>query len=195
MPADDTDDFTVERITAERFPACWALRLRALREHPDAFGQPIAEAVRLSATEAMDQFRTRWDNGDNRTFGAFDHDGTPLGMIGVVRETRLRTRHRMSIWGVYVVPEARGRGVSSTLLDRTLGHARTTPGVLQIHITAASHNTVAIRAYERAGFVRVGRLPRTDILPDGTIIDDDLMVLMLDGHPVPGCGETALPLG
>ena len=195
MPAPDKDVFTIEQITAERFPAYWALRLRALREHPDAFGQPVDEAVKLSAVEALDQFRTRWDSGDNRTFGAFERDGTPLGMIGVVRETRLRNRHRMSIWGVYVIPEARGRGISSALLDRTLDHARNVPGVLQIHITAASHNTVAIRAYERAGFVRVGRLPRTDILPDGTTIDDDLMVLMLDGHPITGCGETALPLG
>ena len=195
MTAPGTDRFTVERITAERFPACWALRLRALRDHPDAFGQPLAEAVKLSAAEALDQFRTRWDDGDNRAFGAFDPDGVPLGMTGVVREPRRKNRHRMSVWGVYVVPEARGRGISAALLDRALRHAREVPGVLQIHITAASHNTAAIRAYERAGFVRVGRLPRVDILPDGTSIDDDLMVLMLDGHPIAGCEETAPPLG
>ena len=67
--------------------------------------------------------------------------------------------------------------------------------MLQIHITAASHNAVAIRAYARAGFVRVGRLPRVDLFPDGTTIDDDLMVLMLDEYPVPACGEPGLPLG
>lgn len=190
-----TDQFMIERITADRFPVWWAIRLRALRDHPDAFGQPIDEAMRLSAAEAMDQFRTRWDSGDNRTFGAFDRGGAPLGMTGVVREIRPRNRHRMSIWGVYVVPEARGRGISSALLDRALAHVRNTPGVLQVHITAASHNTVAIRAYERAGFIRVGRLPRVDLFPDGTTIDDDLMVLMFDEYPVPACGEPGLPLG
>lgn len=190
----DPHSFSVARITLERSPACWALRLRALREHPDAFGQPVAEAAKLSEAEAIDQFQTRWDSGDNRTFGAFDRDGTPLGMIGVVREPRPKNRHRMSIWGVYVVPEARGRGISSAMLAHALVYARGVPGVLQVHLTAASHNVVAIRSYERAGFVRVGRLPRVDILPDGSTIDDDLMVLMLDGHPVTACEDPGLPL-
>ncbi len=191
----DTHSFSVGRITLDQFPACWALRLRALRDHPDAFGQPAEEAEKLSLAEAMEQFRTRWDSGDNRAFAAFANDGSPLGMIGIVREPRPKNRHRVSIWGVYVIPEARGRRISSALLDRALTHARLVPGVLQVHLTAASHNLAAIRSYERAGFVRAGRLPRFDILPDGSTIDADLMVLMLDGHPITGCGETALPLG
>lgn len=195
MTTSHNASFTVERITVERFPACWELRLRALRDHPDAFGQPVDDAETLSVANATDQFHTRWNSGDNRAFGAFAGDGAPLGMIGVVREPRPRNRHRVSIWGVYVAPEARGRGISSALLARALGHARDVPGVLQVHITAASHNAVAIRAYERAGFVRIGRLPRADILPDGTTVDDYLMVLMLDEHPITGCGETAAPLG
>ncbi len=191
----DTHSFSVDRITLDQFPACWALRLRALRDHPDAFGQPAEEAEKLSLAEAMEQFQTRWDSGDNRTFGAFASDGSLLGMIGMAREPRPKTRHRVSIWGVYVAPQARGHGLSSALLDRSLAHARHLPGVLQVHLTAASHNLAAIRAYERAGFVRVGRLPRADILSDGTAVDNDLMVLMLDGHPITGCGELALPLG
>lgn len=195
MNLPDASPITVERIRIEQFPAWWELRLHALRDHPDAFGQPFAEAERLSPNEAEGQFRTGWDGGDNRTFGAFDPGGSPLGMIGVTRETRQKNTHRVSIWGVYVIPEARGRGVSGKLLDRALDYARGLPGVLQVHLTVASHNRSAVRSYQRAGFIRCGRIPRVDILPDGTTIDDDLMVLMLDGYPVPGCGETTLPLG
>lgn len=195
MTSGDAHPITVERVTVDRFPRYWALRLRALREHPDAFGQPIEEAEQLPPEGAEAQFRSWWDGGDNRTFGAYAPDGAPLGMIGVARETRAKNRHRVSIWGVYVVPEARGHGLSGKLLDHALAYARTIPGVLQVHLTAASHNRVAIRAYERTGFVRVGRLPRVDILPDGTTVDDDLMVLMLDEHPVMACGDPPLPLG
>ncbi len=195
MTTHDMPSITVERITIDRFAACWELRLRALRDHPDAFGQPAEEAERLSLEDAEGQFRAWWDNGDNRTFGAFDRSGAQIGMIGVVREKRLKNAHRVSIWGVYVIPEARGRGVSGLLLDCALEYARAMPGVLQVHLTAASHDLMAIRSYERAGFVRCGRLPRVDILPDGTTIDDDLMVLMLDGYPIEACGDANLPLG
>lgn len=195
MTSRDANWTTVERITIERFPACWELRLRALREHPDAFGQPAGEAERLSLEEAEGQFQTFWDNGDNRTFGAFGPGGVQVGMIGVVREQRQKNAHRVSIWGVYVSPEARGRGVSGLLLDCALEYARALPGVLQVHLTVASHNLMAIRSYERTGFVRCGRLPRVDIFPDGATIDDDLMVLMLDGYPVEACGDANLPLG
>ena len=195
MTPGETPAIRIERITIDRFPQCWKLRLRALRDHPDAFGQPVEEAEQLTPEEAMKQFRTRWDGGDNRTFGAYAADGTQLGMIGVVRETRPKNRHRVSIWGVYVVPEARGQGVSGKLLDHAIAYTRVVQGVLQVHITAASHNGAAIRSYGRAGFICVGRLPRVDILPDGTTIDDDLMVLMLDEHPVIACGDPGLPLG
>jgi len=195
MTTRDTSSVTIERITIDRFPACWQLRLRALRDHPDAFGQPFEEARTLSPNEAEGQFLTRWDSGDNRTFGAFDPDGAPLGMIGVARETRRKQAHRVSFWGVYVIPEARGCGVSGKLLDHALDYARGVSGVLQVHIIAASHNQVAIRSYERAGFIRCGRLPRVDILPNGATVDDDLMVLMLDDYPVAGCGDRDVPLG
>ena len=189
MTTDDLAPVAVRRITIGQFPECWHVRLRALRDHPDAFGQPIEEAEALSPEEAVDQFRSRWDAGDNRTFAAFGPGGEPLGMIGVVREPRQKNAHRVSIWDVYVVPEARGHGVSALLLDTALGYARGIPGVLQVHLTVASHNRSAIRSYERAGFVRCGRLPRVDIFPDGTTIDDDLMVLMLDDYAVDPCGD------
>lgn len=195
MTISDGSSITVARITVERFPACWALRLRALRDHPDAFGQPVEEAKKLTPQEAERQFRTWWDSGDNRTFGVFDARGDVLGMIGVARETRPKNRHRVSIWGVYVVPEARGRGLSGQLLEHALDYARGVAGILQVHLAVASHNQGAIRPYQRAGFVHCGRLPRVDILPDGTAIDHDLMVLMLDGYPAVACGDESGPLG
>lgn len=88
MSSPDASSIRVEQITMARFPVCWELRLRALREHPDAFGQSVEGAEKLTLGEASEQFRNWWDGGDNRTFGAFDPSGVPLGMTGVARETR-----------------------------------------------------------------------------------------------------------
>ena len=91
--------------------------------------------------------------------------------------------HKDGLWGVYVVHEARGAGVGTLLISACIEHARRIEGVLQIHLTVASHNASAVRLYERCGVRRYGAEPRAHILPDGREIDEDLMVLLLDTAP------------
>lgn len=126
-------------------------------------------------------FHERSAAGDNRLFAAFAADGAPAATLGVVRHDGRKERHRAFIWGVYTAPEVRGRGLASRLLASAIAHCRALPGLRQIHLTVASHNGTAIRLYERAGFVRYGREPRALLLPDRAV-DEDLMVLFLDGH-------------
>ncbi len=168
-------------ITAELFPSCWQLRLRALHDHPDAFGQPYAEAAALSQSEVRHSFDSFWNVGNNLVFGAVADDGTVAGMTGVAGWNRPKMRHRMDIWGVYVAPEFRGQGNGDRLLDAAIAHARSIDGVLQLHLQVVSTNVAAVRSYERAGFVRWGQMPRADII-DGQALDNDFMVLTLDSH-------------
>ncbi|MDQ3541640.1 MAG: GNAT family N-acetyltransferase, partial [Chloroflexota bacterium] len=79
---------------------------------------------------------------------------------------------------------ARGLGVSGRLLETVLNHARSLDGLLRVHLTVVRTNLVAARSYERAGFVRYGRMPRAEIV-NGEPVDNDLMVLMLDGYRSP----------
>lgn len=174
----------IEPLTQDRIPACWQLRLRALRDHPEAFGQPFEEAITIPLEAAHETLRQRMATASSATFVAVDSTDNLVGMIGFFREPRAKNAHRGNIVSVYVVPEARGLGISSRLLEAVLDHARHMTGVLQIHLTVTAANTIAIHAYERAGFVRYGRVPRADIL-DGKPIDNDLMVLMLDGYRPP----------
>jgi len=169
-------------VTADLLERCWQLRPPALRDHPEAFGQPYEEAAALSAIDVQRTFETFWDFEDNQVFGAVATDGTDgnvVGMTGVAGWNRPKTRHRMDIWGVYVAPEHRGHGIADRLLEAAIEHARSIEGVLQLHLQAVSSNLAAIRSYERAGFVRWGRMPRADII-DGQSLDNDFMVLMLD---------------
>lgn len=166
-------------ITADLFPSCWQLRLRALRDHPEAFGQPYAEAAALSEGEVQHSFASFWDFEDNLVFCAVAEDGTVVGMTGLAGWSRPKMRHRMDIWGVYVAPEFRGQGIADWLLEAAIDYARSIVGVLQLHLQVVSTNVAAIRSYERAGFVRWGRMPRADII-DGVALDNDFMVLMLD---------------
>jgi ribosomal protein S18 acetylase RimI-like enzyme len=104
-------------------------------------------------------------------------------MIGVAREARERERHRVFIWGVYVAPEARSQGIAGGLLDAAIDWCRSRDGVLQLHLTVAANNAPAISVYRKAGFTWCGRTPRAWLL-DGQALDQDHMVLMLDGYPL-----------
>ena len=81
-------------------PVYRALRLRALREHAEAFSSSHQddEMLPLSHTEK------RLQPGDGcRFWGAFD-DARLCGMVGLEREQRSKTRHKARVVGMYVAP-------------------------------------------------------------------------------------------
>jgi RimJ/RimL family protein N-acetyltransferase len=168
-------------ITTDTFSAWREMRLRALHDHPDAFGQPYASYAAIAFHDALAQFEARYDEG-SVIFGAFS--GNELsGTIGIFREQRPKAAHQMTIVAMYVIPEARGTGVSDALVTAAIAEARATSGVLQIHLAVASHNIAARKLYERHGFVRYGTEPRA-LLVDGQPYDEDHMVLILDNYAI-----------
>ena len=128
-----------------------SLRLRALREHPDAFTssyeddreQPVeASAARLAG---------------HAFWGAYE--GAELvGMVGLERETRAKNRHKATVVGMYVAPAAAGRGVGRALLEALLAHARA-QGIASLVLTVTHGNDHALRLYEGAGFRSFGIEP------------------------------------
>jgi RimJ/RimL family protein N-acetyltransferase len=170
----------VRPLTASDWDNWWRLRLRALADHPDAFAQDIEDAISAGEQTARERFETHRIGNSNRVFGAFTEDDTLVGVAGIDRSEPRKLRHRMEIGGVYVVPEARGAGTGERLIAACVDHARQVDGVRQVHIGVAAHNRAAARLYERCGFSWYARDPRLLLLPDGTAVDEDLMVLMLD---------------
>jgi ribosomal protein S18 acetylase RimI-like enzyme len=127
------------------------LRLRALREHPDAFtssyeddrDQPVEAAAARLAGHAF--------------WGAYQ--GSELyGIVGLEREARAKNRHKATVVGMYVAPEVAGQGVGRALLEELLAHARVA-GVQSLVLTVTDGNAAATRLYEAAGFRSFGVEP------------------------------------
>ena len=175
----DIAGIAVRPLGIDDWDAWWHLRLQALAEHPDAFGSDLNETLAAGEQAARNRFAPMFNDARNQIFGAFTGEDALVGVAGIAGNDRRKTRHRMDIWGVYVAPEARGAGVGERLIAACIDHARHVDGILQLHLTVASHNQVAIRLYERLRFTRYGREPRSLML-EGRAIDEDLMVLMLD---------------
>jgi len=185
--------FHILPLEPARFDEAWALRLRALREHPEAFGQPYDEMASLSPEAARTQFDTFWNYRDNRVFVAVAPNDDLAGMLGLARPYREKQRHRAHIWGVYVAPGYRGHKLSDALLDAAVSYARDTLGLLQVNLEVMAINGPARRAYERAGFVQHGIMARADIL-DGVALDSIQMVKMFDDFPALGQDRSPSPL-
>ncbi|MCC2632512.1 MAG: family N-acetyltransferase [Ramlibacter sp.] len=128
-----------------------SLRLRALREHPDAFTssyeqdreQPVEAAARRLAAHPF--------------WGAYHH-AELYGFVGLERELRPKNRHKATVMGMYVAPEVGGQGVGRALLDALIAHARLN-GLESLVLTVTDGNERATRLYEAAGFRSFGVEP------------------------------------
>lgn len=165
-------------LTADHAAAYQALRLRGLRESPEAFGSTYEGEV----DTPLEQIAERLSRGacrENVMFGAFDDDnGALVGLAGVHRGTSRKTAHRAGVWGMYVAPEARGRGVGHALMSALIAHARTLEGVEHLTLGAVTENEAARALYHAFGFVTYGIEPQAYKL-DGRYWDSELMTLDL----------------
>ncbi len=150
------------------------LRLRALREEPEAFGSSYEEQADLPLAWFVERIR---ETASRVALGAFDGDAL-IGTVIFTRETGLKDRHKGVITGMYVAPEGRGRGVGRALLLSAVERARAQPGVEQIHLSVVTGNVAARALYAAVGFVVYGTEPRALKL-GGEYLDEDLMVLWL----------------
>lgn len=144
----------IRRLSPEDAQAFRALRLRALREHPQAFTSSHEEdaQVPLQVTAA------RLDSPRHSFWGAF-HGQELVGMLGLERETRAKNRHKATVVAMYVAPEAAGRGVGRQLLEALLAQARG-ERLESLVLTVTEGNDSARRLYERCGFRSFGIEPR-----------------------------------
>ncbi len=156
----------------------WGLRLQALREEPQAFGTSYETALAIPEAEKLAQFFQRVSNSDNFIVGAFDGN-LLVGMMGLFRENGLKSQHRAKIWGVYVTLEVRRQGVAKALLRKLIEHARTSPGLEQLHLSVVTLQTAALRLYLSQGFEIYGTEPHA-LKVDNHYFDEDLMILRLE---------------
>jgi RimJ/RimL family protein N-acetyltransferase len=80
-----------------------------------------------------------------------------------------------------VVPDYRGRGIGTRLMDQALKKAFAT-GFVRVVLSVRADNTRAIRLYEKFGFVREGVL-RDAVFVDGEFHDTMAMALINRGPP------------
>lgn len=162
---------TIARLTADDAEAFRALRLEALRDHPEAFASDHAQNLR----KPLSAFR---DWIDSCLFlGAFAGDRL-IGCAALERSDGAKLRHRGWIIAVYVTPGHRQQGIAGDLIEALIAHPLA-QGLVQVELHVGHTNPLAHAFYARLGFVEVGREPRA-LRVAGRYLDEIHMVRTLD---------------
>jgi len=170
------------RLLTESDAAAWReLRLRMLRDHPDAFGSAYEENVTQPVESFAQRLREAHNLPDSFILGAFEA-GKQVGSAGLSREQGAKDRHKADIFSVYVAAELRGRGVARALLTEVIARARAAPGLEQIRLAVTMHNAAARNLYAALGFETYG-VERHALKLGDRYFDEELMVLWLHARP------------
>jgi len=131
-----------------------ALRRASLLDTPFSFAS-APQDDRAGNVEAVRRYLQSPDDG--LLLGAFE---TALaGFVGLRRGQSASTRHQVHLWGMYVAPEFRNRGLGRALMGAALTHAKQFPGVSWIYLDVTSEAAIARRLYESLGFRYWGTQP------------------------------------
>jgi GNAT superfamily N-acetyltransferase len=149
------------------------LRLRALREHPEAFATSEQEELRLDEEVVARRLQS---GAEQVTFGAFDEERL-VGLAALIRPIKSKLRHRATLAGMYVVPEVRGRGLGRALMEQAVDAAAAW-GVSDVGLAVTVGNDTARALYARAGFISYGVEPRA-LLLEGRFYDVEHMILQI----------------
>ena len=144
------------------------VRLRALADAPDAFGETLAGAHRRDEAS----WRAMVARDPMRVLLAAEDAGAVLGTAVV----RLSTDARFAnLYGMWVAPEARGRRVGRALVEASRRWARFA-GASSLSLRVTVSNVAAYELYRRTGFADTGeRAP----VRDGSALDATTMTLRL----------------
>lgn len=145
---------TIRPLTPDDAAAYAVLRREMLRDSPLAFAASESTDVGVDAVKMAQ----RLSDPASRILGAFAA-GALVGAAGVMRQPHPKMAHRAYIWGVYVTPEFRGRGVGEMIMRAAIDTARAWPDVDSVGLSVSAETHRARRLYERLGFVAWGVEP------------------------------------
>ncbi|MGZ4844943.1 MAG: N-acetyltransferase family protein [Candidatus Angelobacter sp.] len=170
----------IRLLTANDAEVWWHLRLEALRNDPASFADSAEEHLATTVATARDRL-SKNDHSRNFVVGLFE-DGTLAGTAGFYRGSHIKERHKGHVWGVYVRPQSRGKGVARALMQEIIRRAREIDGLEQILLVASAHLS-ARKLYEALGFEAYGVEPKSLKIYSEKIgteyVDDVLMVRWL----------------
>lgn len=128
------------------------LRLRALGEAPDSFGEAFADAAARPASYWENLTRSVTEPGRHVMFLACEGEQVHGSTYGLLDREQAEAGR---VGGMWVEPASRRRCVGRALLQAVFGWARQR-GLRRLGLWAPAHSPAALALYRQAGFRETG---------------------------------------
>ncbi|QYR23859.1 GNAT family N-acetyltransferase [Paenibacillus sp. sptzw28] len=149
--------------------------LMSLKDSPEAF----LTTYELEKEKSIEMIRNNLMPSDSQfTLGAFNKNNRLVGIVRFIREDNLKTNHKGSVIGMFVLPEWRGQGIGKALMKQLIKKAKKCDGLERINLTVISNNDTAKNLYRSIGYEVYGSECNA-IKTDGQYWDADFMVLII----------------
>lgn len=142
----------IRRLEADEVDLHRGVRLGALRDAPDSFGETFADAAARPITYWEELTRSVTEPERHVMFLACEGDdvvGCAYGLVDHERGDHGR------VGGMWVNPDARRRGMGDALLAAAITWARGR-GLKNLGLWAPAHKPAALALYGKAGFHETG---------------------------------------
>jgi len=152
---------------AERFRS---LRILLAESSPTSLLSTREEEMAYSLKQVVDRIK---EAPEQAVFGAFDGEAL-IGLTGIRRSPLRQASHKATIWGVFVDPSCRGKGIARTLLGAATAYAIENWGCIQLLLCVNAENPAAKNLYVSEGFKSFGVEPRA-MQVNGRFYDEEHM--------------------
>ena len=143
--------FMIRALTPHDIEAFIEIRMLGLKTHPEAFGAAYEEGIDRAKT--LSNLHAK--NDEDFILGYFSGDFL-VGIVGFLRHTRLKQRHKGWIWGMYVRPEYHGQGIGKALMKACVEKASPLEGLQKVTLSVTHTMIPARKLYESVGFRAYG---------------------------------------
>ncbi len=146
------DNMNIRLLTPNDWQVWQHIRLQGLQNNPEAFGSSYEE----ECNQSQDELKSYLEK--NAVFASFVGEEL-VGCAGFYTLDKFKKKHIGFLYGIYVSPEHRGKGIADQLLRVVVGHAKSL--VLQLHLTCVTTQSSAFYLYKKHGFRAFGTEPRS----------------------------------
>ncbi|WIV20326.1 GNAT family N-acetyltransferase [Paenibacillus polygoni] len=146
-------EICIKNIIEEQAEQFWRIRLESLRVSPEAFGTSYEDSVGIPISEVVKMIK---NEHDEYILGAFTEDDQIVGIAGFKKGRGMKFTHKGMVWGVYVTPDYRGKGIGKSLMEEILNRGKESEELKQINLSVITVNRFAVELYKRLGFESYG---------------------------------------
>jgi len=155
----------IRQLTENDWREFSQVRLKALQTDPNVFGSNYEKESQMTEAE----WRSRLQAKDNAIFLIFENE-TPIGMTCVSVDREDATKKTALLWGSWLAPHARGKGLSELMYQTRLNWAKQQTTVEKIIVSHRASNLSSKYANQKHGFVLTHKTEK--VWTDGATEDE-----------------------